>query len=127
TDPKPGGSPQSQHFLQPSFSNQAKLWPRSETFRIGVRAFACMAILPPPSVSCKVQLPGDAETVGEPAEPRAEAVFADRHEHVPALRQPGEGRVQLGLALALDEQRHRRGEAEAVPDRAVDAEVLPTG
>src|SRR5262249_354032 len=45
TAPKLGGSPQSQSFFQPSFSNQMKLWPMSETFRMGVSPFACMAIL----------------------------------------------------------------------------------
>src|SRR5258705_12502257 len=37
TPPKLGGSPQSQPFFQPSFSNQAKLSAIFETLRIGVR------------------------------------------------------------------------------------------
>src|SRR5882762_2350494 len=40
TAPKVGGVPQSQHFLQPHFPNQAKLAAMSETFSIGVIAFA---------------------------------------------------------------------------------------
>jgi hypothetical protein len=42
TAPKVRGVPQSQHFLQPHFSNQAKLAEISETFNIGVMAFAFM-------------------------------------------------------------------------------------
>jgi len=42
TAPKVGGVPQSQHFLQPHFSNQPKLAEISETFSIGVIAFAFM-------------------------------------------------------------------------------------
>src|SRR5262249_33528052 len=42
TDPNVGGVPQSQHFLQPHFSNHAKLAALSDTFRIGVMAFAFM-------------------------------------------------------------------------------------
>src|SRR2546425_861245 len=42
TAPKVGGVPQSQHFLQPHFSNQAKLAAMSETFSIGVTPFASM-------------------------------------------------------------------------------------
>src|SRR6266851_1240532 len=42
TAPKVGGVPQSQHFLQPHFSNQAKLAEISETFSIGVTPFASM-------------------------------------------------------------------------------------
>jgi hypothetical protein len=42
TAPKVGGVPQSQHFLQPHFSNQVKLAAMSDTFRIGVIAFAFM-------------------------------------------------------------------------------------
>src|SRR3954453_13878519 len=75
--------------------------------------------------SGQVQLPGDPEAVGEPAEPGAEAVVADRHEHGPAVREPGEGRVQLGLALALDEQGGRRGEGERVLDWVVGGEKNP--
>src|SRR5262245_32610466 len=44
TDPNVGGLPQSKPFFQPSFSNQAKLSTMSETFRIGVTAFASMAV-----------------------------------------------------------------------------------
>src|SRR6266853_3446630 len=40
TAPKVGGAPQSQHFFQPHFSNQAKLAPMSDTFSIGVIPFA---------------------------------------------------------------------------------------
>src|SRR5467141_4172643 len=40
TAPKVGGVPQSQHFFQPHFSNQAKLAPMSHTFSIGVIPFA---------------------------------------------------------------------------------------
>jgi hypothetical protein len=40
TPPKLGGSPHSQPFFQPSYSNQAKLARMSETLRIGVSAFA---------------------------------------------------------------------------------------
>src|SRR5579863_352058 len=43
TAPNAGGVPQSQHFLQPHFSNQAKLAPMSETFKIGV---SCLASMP---------------------------------------------------------------------------------
>src|SRR4051794_1600820 len=42
TAPKVGGLPQSKPFVQPSFSNQAKLSMMSETFRIGVTACASM-------------------------------------------------------------------------------------
>src|SRR5713226_640499 len=42
TDPKVGGVPQSQHFLQPHFSNHAKLAAISDTFKIGVRPLAFM-------------------------------------------------------------------------------------
>src|SRR5713101_5723583 len=42
TAPKVGGVPQSQHFLQPHFSNQAKLAAMLETFSIGVTPFATM-------------------------------------------------------------------------------------
>src|SRR5262245_17657154 len=45
TDPNVGGLLQSKPFFQPSFSNQAKLSTMSETFRIGVTAFASMAVL----------------------------------------------------------------------------------
>ena len=44
TDPNVGGLPQSKPFFQPSFSNQAKLSTMSEMFRIGVTAFASMAV-----------------------------------------------------------------------------------
>jgi hypothetical protein len=44
TDPKVGGVPQSQHFLQPHFPNQAKLAEMSETFSMGV---TCFAFIPP--------------------------------------------------------------------------------
>jgi hypothetical protein len=43
TDPKVGGVPQSQHFLQPHFSNHAKLAGMSDTFKIGVMCFASIA------------------------------------------------------------------------------------
>ena len=39
-----GGLPQSKPFVQPSFSNQAKLSTISETFRIGVTACASMVV-----------------------------------------------------------------------------------
>jgi hypothetical protein len=42
TAPKVGGFPQSQHFLHPHFSNQVKLAMMSDTFNIGVMAFAFM-------------------------------------------------------------------------------------
>src|SRR5260370_40481450 len=42
TAPKVGGFPQSQHFLQPHFSNHAKLREMSDTFSIGVMPFAFM-------------------------------------------------------------------------------------
>jgi hypothetical protein len=42
TDPKVGGFPQSQHFLHPHFSNHVKLAVMSDTFNIGVMAFAFM-------------------------------------------------------------------------------------
>src|SRR5215211_638464 len=48
TPPNVGGSPQSQPFRQPSFSNHAKLSARLETFRIGVRPM--IFILSPPEV-----------------------------------------------------------------------------
>src|SRR5882762_754767 len=40
--PNVGGVPQSQHFLHPHFSNHAKLVAMSDTFNIGVMAFAFM-------------------------------------------------------------------------------------
>src|SRR6266700_5575424 len=40
TAPNVGGVPQSQHLLQPHFSNQAKLAVMSDTFNIGVRPLA---------------------------------------------------------------------------------------
>ncbi len=40
TAPNVGGVPQSQHFLQPHFSNHAKLAAMSDTFNIGVTCFA---------------------------------------------------------------------------------------
>src|SRR5580700_4314894 len=43
TAPNVGGVPQSQHFFQPHFSNHAKLAAMSDTFKIGVMAFAYMA------------------------------------------------------------------------------------
>src|SRR5580700_4468787 len=43
TDPKVGGVPQSQHFFQPHFANHTKLAAMSDTFKIGVIAFAYMA------------------------------------------------------------------------------------
>src|SRR6184192_3268130 len=42
TAPKVGGVPQSQHFLQPHFSNHTKLLEMSDTFNIGVMCFAFM-------------------------------------------------------------------------------------
>ena len=42
TAPKVGGVPQSQHFLQPHFSNHTKLLEMSDTFNIGVTCFAFM-------------------------------------------------------------------------------------
>src|SRR5690242_7921137 len=42
TAPNVGGVPQSQSFFQPHFSNHAKLAAMSDTFRIGVTAFAFM-------------------------------------------------------------------------------------
>src|SRR5688572_4022980 len=47
TLPNVGGAPQSQHFVQPSLSNHAKLWRMSDTLRMGVIALACME--PPPA------------------------------------------------------------------------------
>src|SRR5712692_6095389 len=43
TAPKVGGFPQSHSFLQPHFSNHAKLAEMSDTFNIGVMPFASMA------------------------------------------------------------------------------------
>src|SRR6516165_1251983 len=45
TPPNPGGSPHSQAFVHPSFSNQATLCAQSETFKIGVSPFASMGLL----------------------------------------------------------------------------------
>src|SRR5260370_14178892 len=42
TPPKVGGSPQSQPFFHPSFSNQRKLSARLDSFRIGVSLLASM-------------------------------------------------------------------------------------
>ena len=42
TDPKVGGVPQSQHFVQPHFANHAKLAAISDTFKMGVTCFAFM-------------------------------------------------------------------------------------
>src|SRR6202035_5854688 len=42
TAPKVGGDPQSQHFLQPNFSNHAKLAAMADMFKIGVTCFAFM-------------------------------------------------------------------------------------
>jgi len=42
TAAKVGGVPQSQHFLQPHFSNHTKLLEMSDTFNIGVMCFAFM-------------------------------------------------------------------------------------
>src|SRR5215510_12094577 len=44
TPPNVAGSPQSQPFCHPSFSNQAKLFWKSETFRIGVNRLASIAL-----------------------------------------------------------------------------------
>jgi hypothetical protein len=46
TPPKVGGSPHSQPFFQPSFSNQPKLSAMSDTFKIGVSLLASMLITP---------------------------------------------------------------------------------
>src|SRR5258707_2310980 len=45
TPPKSGGSPQSQAFFHPSFSNHAKLSWILETFKIGVSRLASMAAI----------------------------------------------------------------------------------
>jgi hypothetical protein len=42
TAPKIGGVPQSQHFFQPHFLNQAKLAAMSDTFKIGVMHLTSM-------------------------------------------------------------------------------------
>src|SRR4051794_2110181 len=76
--------------------------------------------------SPQVQLPGDAEAVGEPGELRAEPIVGWRHQHGPTLRKRAERPVELGLVHAIDKQGHRWGEREGVLDRAVDAGQLVT-
>src|SRR5262245_17292322 len=64
--------------------------------------------LPAGLASRQVELPGHAEPVADPGELGTEPVVARRHQDRPACREGGERAVQLGLALALDEQRRRR-------------------
>jgi hypothetical protein len=63
----------------------------------------------------QVELPGNPETVLHPAEPRAEPVVVEWHEHCSALRKLGERLVEISFALAIDEYGDRRGEGEVVP------------
>jgi hypothetical protein len=75
----------------------------------------------------EVELPGQAESVGDPAELGAEAVRAQRHQRLAAF---GQGRVEaidFVFGLALDEQGDGRGERELVRHVAVDAPELLAG
>jgi len=61
--PKVGGVPQSQHFLQPHFSNHAKLAEMSDTFSIGV---TCFAFMPPKDSTAIKAAPEKARPRGSP-------------------------------------------------------------
>src|SRR6267378_5482256 len=63
TAPKVGGVPQSQHFLQPHFSNHAKLAEMSDTFSIGV---TCFAFMPPKDSTAITAAPEEARPRGSP-------------------------------------------------------------
>ncbi len=63
TAPKVGGVPQSQHFLQPHFSNHAKLAEMSDTFSIGV---TCFAFMPPKDSTAIKAAPEKARPRGSP-------------------------------------------------------------
>src|SRR5690349_19930024 len=70
----------------------------------------------------QVQLPRDAETIIDPTEAAAESVLAERHERRAAFEQLSVEGLELLLRVAVDEHRERRREAEAVLDRAIDAD-----
>ena len=73
-----------------------------------------------------IELPGEPKAIVEPAEAGAEAVVVERHQHLAALRQAVESLLQRLFVRQVDEQRHRRGKAEIMADRAVDKhQVLP--
>src|SRR5262245_13068356 len=61
TAPNVGGSPQSQAFFHPSFSNHAKLSWMFETFRIGVKPLACMVRFYCRSAKEKSEVPAATE------------------------------------------------------------------
>src|SRR5882724_510574 len=76
---------------------------------------------PAVTVLRQVELPGDAETVIEPAEAAAEAVLADRHERGPALGKGRENALEFLLRVAVDEKGKGRRESEGMLHGAVDA------
>lgn len=73
-----------------------------------------------------IELPGKPKAIVEPAEASAEAVVVKWHQHLAALRQAVESLLQRLFVRQVDEQRHRRGKAEIMADRAVGKhQVLP--
>jgi hypothetical protein len=74
----------------------------------------------------EVELPGQAESVGDPAELGAEAVLTQRHQGLAAFGKGGVAAIEFVLGVALDEQRDGRGERELVP-AAVDAHEFLAG
>ena len=73
-----------------------------------------------------IELPGEPKAIVEPAEAGAEAVVVERHQHLAAFRQAVESLLQRLFVRQVDEQRHRRGKAEVMADRAIGKhQVLP--
>src|SRR5690606_12212549 len=67
----------------------------------------------------QVELPRDAEAVGDPGEQPAESVVVGRHQNLAPIGELFRQRSQLGLVVALDEGRGRGREAERMYRRAV--------
>src|SRR4030095_9602659 len=74
----------------------------------------------PQYTSLKIELPGDAEAIGAPSEPRREAVVVEWQETLTTRRERRECRLEFITRRAVNEQRHSRSERKCMLHRAVD-------
>jgi len=120
TAPKVGGVPQSQHFLQPHFSNHAKLAAMSDTFSIGV---TCLAFMPPKDSTAIKAAPERQDHAGSRGENQSQKPQTEKRR----MRHPAERTLEtssLGFRLGGAEvlQIHLRfnGLPEAYPNSRSD-------
>src|ERR1700731_1319257 len=95
TAPKVGGVPQSQHFLQPHFSNQAKLAEMSDTFSMGV---TCFAFMPRKDTTAIKAAPEKARPRGAWHESKSKAPHAENGVWHPASQFPFSSSFPPGAA-----------------------------